>query len=110
MNELINRFLLAGDKFIAKMQLRQYAALNNIPAFTYSACGPITKSKEKIRKCRETEDSRYIFQNQLDKACFHHDMVYGDFKVLPRRTASEKVLRDKSFNLLTVKMAFNNQK
>ena len=37
-------------------------------------------------------------------------MVYGDFKVLPRRIASDKVLRDKSFNLLTVKMVFDNWK
>ena len=92
------------------MLKRQHATLNNIPAFTYRDCGPITKSKERIQKCRETGDSRNISQNQLDKACFQHDMVYGDFKVLPRRTASDKVLRDKSFNLLTVKMVFDNWK
>ena len=77
MNNLINTFLLAGDKFMPVMHLRQ-------PEFAYSACGPFTKNKERIQKCRETEDSRYIHQNELGKACFHHDVTYRDFKDLPR--------------------------
>ena len=77
MNDLINTFLLAGDKFMPVMHLRQ-------PEFAYSACGPFTKNKERIQKLRETEDSRYIHQNELDKACFHHDVTYRDFKDLPR--------------------------
>ena len=52
------------------------------PGFTYSACGPFTKNKERIRKIKETVDSRYVYQNELDKACFQHDMAYGDFKNL----------------------------
>ena len=67
--------------------------------FTYSACGSFTKNKEIIQKFRETEDSRYIYQNELDKACFQNDMVYGDFKDLTRRTASDKILRDKAFTI-----------
>ena len=67
--------------------------------FKYSACGPFTKNKEKMQKFKETGDSRYIYQNELDKACFHHDMAYGDFKDLPRRKAADKVLRDKTFNI-----------
>ena len=55
------------------------------PGFTYSACKPFTKNKEKIQKCKETEDSQYIYRNKLDKECFHHDMAYGDFKDLSRR-------------------------
>ena len=47
---------------------------------TYSACGPFTKSKERIQKFKQTGDSRYIYKNELDKACFQHDMAYGDFK------------------------------
>ena len=91
MNDIINKFLLVGDKFIPEMHLRQ-------PGFTYSACGPFTKNKERIQKFRQTGDSRYIYKNELDKACFQHDMAYGDFKDLKRRTAAD-VLRDKAFNI-----------
>ena len=73
MNEIVNKFLLAGDKFMPEMHLRQ-------PQFVYSACGPFTKNKERIRKFKETGDTSYIFKNELDKACFKHDMAYGDFK------------------------------
>ena len=63
------------------------------PGFTYSVCGPITKNKERTK----TGDSRYIYQNELDKACFQHDMAYGDFKDLPRRIGSDKILCGKAF-------------
>ena len=69
------------------------------PEFTYSACGPFTKSKERIQKLKETGDTNYIYKNELDKACFQQDMAYGNFKDLARRTASDKVLRDKAFNI-----------
>ena len=72
MNEIVNKFLLAGDKLMPEMHLRQ-------PGFTYSACGSFTKNKERIRKFKETRDSRYIYQNKLDKVCFQNDMAYGDF-------------------------------
>ena len=67
--------------------------------FSYSACGPFTKNRERIQKFKETEDTIYIYKNELDKACFQHDMAYGDFKDLKTRTASDKVLRDKAFNI-----------
>ena len=69
------------------------------PGFIYSACGSFTKNKERIHKFKETGDSRYIYQNKLDKVCFQHDMTYEDFKDLTRRTASDKLLRDKAFNI-----------
>ena len=69
------------------------------PQFTYSACGPFTKNKERVQKFKETGDSKYTYKNELDKACFQHDMGYGDFKDLARRTAADKVLRDKAFNI-----------
>ena len=75
-----------------KMHLR-------LPGFTYSACGPFTKNKERIQKFKETGGTNYIYKNELDKACFQHDMAYGDFKDLKRRTASDKILRDKAFNV-----------
>ena len=93
MNEIVNKFLLVGHKFMPEMHLKQ-------PGFTYSACGPFTKNKERIQKFKETGDTSYIYKNELDKACFQHDMAYGDFKDLARRTASDKVLRDKAFNIV----------
>ena len=92
MNEIVNKFLLAGDKFMPEMHLRQ-------PQFVYSACGPFTKNKERIQNFKETGDTSYIYKNVLDKACFQHDMAYGDFKDLARRTGSDQVLRDKTFNI-----------
>ena len=67
------------------------------PGFTYSACGPFTNNKERIQKFKETGDTNYIYKNELDKACFQHDMAYGDFKDLAKRTAADKVLRNKAF-------------
>ena len=92
MNEIINKFLSAGDQFMPEMQLRQHG-------ITCSACGSFTKNKERIQKFKETRGLRYIYQSELDKACFQHDMAYGDFKDLPRRTSSDRVLGDKAFNI-----------
>ena len=92
MNEIVNKFLLAGDKFMPEMHLRQ-------PGFTYSACGPFTKNKERIQRFKETGDTSYIYKNELDKVCFQHDMAYGDFKDLAKRTAADKVLRNKAFKI-----------
>ena len=69
------------------------------PQLTYSACGQFTKNKEKIQKFKETGDSRYIYRNELDKACFQHDTAYGDIKDLVKRTAADKILKDKAFNI-----------
>ena len=70
-----------------------------MPQFVYSACGPFTKNKERIQKFKETGDTSCICKNELEKACFQHDMAYGDFKDLPKRTATDKVLRDKAFKI-----------
>ena len=67
--------------------------------FKYSACGPFTKNKERIQKFKEAGDSQYIYQTEVDKACFQHGMAYGDFKDLTRITASDKMLHDKAFNI-----------
>ena len=64
---------------------------------TYRTCGPFTKNKQRIQKFLETGELRYIYRNKLDKACFQHDMAYGDFLDLKRRTQSDKVLKDKAF-------------
>ena len=69
------------------------------PGFSYSACRPFTINKERIQKFKEAGDTNYIFKNELDKSCYQHDMAYGDFKDLTRRTASDKILSDKVFNI-----------
>ena len=88
----MNKFLLEGHEFMSKILLRQ-------PGCRYSASEPFTRNKERIQKIEETGYSRYIYQNKLDKACFQNDMAYDDIKYLPRRTASDEVLRDKTFNV-----------
>ena len=92
MNKIINKFLLMGDKFMPEMHIKQLR-------FTYSACGTLKKNKERIQNLKKTGDLNYIYKNELDKACFQHGMAYGDFKDLKRRTASNKLLRDKAFNI-----------
>ena len=92
MNEIIKIFLLVGDKFMPEMHLRQ-------PGFTYSACGPFTKNKERIQKFMQTGNTDFIHKNELDKACFQHDMAYGKSKDLVKRTQSDKVLRNKAFKI-----------
>ena len=92
MNEFINKFLLVGDKFMPEMHLKQ-------PAFTYSPCDSFTKSKERIEKFMQTENTDFIYKNELDKACFQHDMAYGKSKDAIKRTKSDKVLKDKTFKI-----------
>ena len=67
MNQIVHKFLLAGDTFMPEMHLKQ-------PGFTYRACEPFTKNKQRIQKFMQTGDSRYIYRNELDKACFQHDI------------------------------------
>ena len=74
MKKIVNKFLLAGDKFKPEMHLKQPAALGK-PRFAYSASRPFTKNKERIQKCKETGDTNYIYKNELDKACSQNDMA-----------------------------------
>ena len=94
MNEIVNKFFLVGDTFMPEMHLKK-------PGFTYSACGPFTKNKERIQRFKETGDTSYIYKNELDKACFQHDMAYGDFKDLTKRTIADKVLRNIAFKFVS---------
>ena len=89
MNNIINNFLLAGDKLMPEMHLRQ-------PRFVYSACGPFTRHQERIKEFKRTGDTRYIYRNELDKACFQHNSAYADHKDLINRTEADNVLRDKA--------------
>ena len=92
MNEIVNKFLLVGNKFVPEMHLKQ-------PSFTYSACSPFTKNKKRIEKFMQTGNSDFTYKNELDKACFQHDMAYGKSKDLVKRTQSDKVLKDKAFKI-----------
>ena len=92
LNDIISKFFLAGGKCMPEIDLRQ-------PQFTYSACGPFTKPKQRTQKFKETGDAKYIYENELDKACFAHDAAYSDSKDLTKRTAAYKVLRNKAFNV-----------
>ena len=96
MNNLINKFLLAGDKFMPEIHLRQCQ-------FTYSACGPFTRHEERIQKFKETGDINYIciyiYMNELDKACFIHDAAYSDSKDLTKRTIADKNLKNRAFDI-----------
>ena len=92
MNEIVNKFLLAGDKFMPEMHLKQ-------PGFTYSACGPFNKNKERTEQFMQPGNTNFIYRNELDKTCFQHNMAYGKSKDLMKRTLSDRVLRDIAFKI-----------
>ena len=92
MNEIINKFLLIGNKFMPEMHLKQ-------PGFTYSACSTFTKNKERIEKFMQTGNTDFIYKNKLDKACFQHDIAFGKSKDLIKKAQSENVLKDKAFRI-----------
>ena len=94
MIEIVNKFLLVGDKFMPEMHLKQ-------PGSTYSACGSFTKNKERIEKSMQTGNTDFIYRNELDKACFQYGMVYGKTKDLVKRTQSDKVFKDKAFKIVS---------
>ena len=92
MNEIVNKFLLVGDKFLPEVHLKQLG-------FTYSACGPFTKNKERIENFMQTGNIDFIYKSELDKACFQHDMAYGKSKDLVKRAQPDKILKDKTFKI-----------
>ena len=92
MNEIVNKFLLAVDKLMPEMHLKQ-------PGFTCSVCGPFTKNKERIEKFMQTGNTNFIYKNEIDKACFQHDLAYGESEDLARRTESGKLLGDEAFEI-----------
>ena len=91
MNKVVDKFLKIGNRFMPEMHLR----------FTYSACGPFTKNKQRTQKFMETGDTKYIYRNELDQACFQHDMVYN-FKDFKRRTYSDKFFKIKLLKLQAI--------
>ena len=92
MNNIINEFLLVGDKFMPEMHLRQ-------PKFVYSACGPFTRHKERIKEFKRTGDTRLLYRNELDKACFKHDAAYAEYKNVENRLISDQKLRNSAYDV-----------
>ena len=92
MNNVINKLLLVGDKFMPEIHLRQ-------SQFTYSACGPFTKHEQRIQKFKETGDTNYVHKNELHKACFVHDAAYFDSKDLTKKTVADQILKNKAFDI-----------
>ena len=93
MKEIINRFLLVGHKLMPEMHLKQ-------PDFIYSACGPLTKNKERIEKFMQTRNTSFIYKTNLIKLVF--SMIWlmtKKKKDLAKRTQPDKVLRDKAFKI-----------
>ena len=74
MNEIVNKFSLAGDTFMPEMHLKH-------PGFTHSACGPFTKNKERIQKFTETGDTSYIYKNELIRPAFSMKWLMGILKI-----------------------------
>ena len=92
MKLLINFYWQVINLCQKEMHLRQ-------PGFTYSACGPFTKNKERVQKFMQTGNTDFIYKNELDKASFQRNMAYSKSKHLVKRTQSDKVLRDKTFKI-----------
>ena len=92
MNNIINKFLLAGDKFMPEMHLRQ-------PQFVYSPCGPFTRHKERIKEFKRTGDTCLLYRNELDKACFKHDAAYAKYKDVNIRLISDQKLKNGAYDI-----------
>ena len=92
MNNIVNKFLLAGYKFMPEMHLRQ-------PQFVYSACGPFTRHKERIKEFKRTGGTRLLYRNELDKACFKHDAAYAKYKDVENRLISDQKLRNSVYDI-----------
>ena len=82
----MNKFSLAGDKFMLELHLKQ-------PGFTYNACGPFTRNKERIEKFMQTANTDFVYRNELDEACFQYDIAYGKSKDLVKGAQSDKALK-----------------
>ena len=92
MNKIIDKFLLTGDKFISKLHLRQ-------PGFTYSACGPFTEHRQRIKKIRETGNLKRLCRSESHKACYLHNAAYSDSKDMAKGTISDKIRKDRHFQI-----------
>ena len=75
-----------------EMHLRQ-------PQFVYSTCGPFTRDKERIKEFKRTGDTRLIYRNELDEACFKHDAAYAKCKDVENRLISDQKLKNSAYDI-----------
>ena len=92
MNKFIKKILFTEVKFVPELHLK-------LPGLNYSACRPFTKHYERFKKFRETSNLKHLHRNALDKACFARDAVYSDSKGVAKRTISDKILKDKAYEI-----------
>ena len=83
---------MTGDKFLPELHLKQ-------PGFTYCACGPFTKHRQRIQKFRETGHSKHLYRNELGQPCLTHNAGYSDSKDLAKRTVANKILKDRAYEI-----------
>ena len=84
--------------------------LRDLKVCTYSACGPLTRHKDRINKFIQTGDTHYIYKNELDKACFAHDAAYSDFKDIKSRAIADKISRDKAYKIAVNPKYYSSQR
>ena len=102
-NNTINKFFLASDEFMPKMDLKQLWFVN-------SAYGSFIKNKKQIQKFKETGDLRFIYQNEVNKQCFQNEMPYGNFQDLAKKQLQMKYYVVKHFELLVIQIVKNIKK
>ena len=90
MNRIINKFLLAGNKFMPELQLKQ-------PGFTYRACRTFTKHRKRVQKFTEKGNLKHLSRNEWYKASFFHDKAYSNSRDLARRTIWDRILKDRAY-------------
>ena len=89
---LLDHKIINMSSIINKMHLRQ-------PQFVYSACGPFTRHKERIKEFKRKRDTRLLYRNELDKACFKHDAAYAKYKDVENRLISDQKLRNSAYDI-----------
>ena len=104
MNNTINKFLLTADKFMPETHLK------GLKVGTYSACAPFTRHTDRMNKFIQAGDTNYIYKNELDKACFAHDAAYSDSKNVNKRTAADKILKDKAYKIAKDPQYYSSQR
>ena len=92
-NYIINTFLLVGDKFMPELHFW------DSKVGKYSVCGPFTKHEQRIDQFMKGGRLSHLYKNNLDKACFQHNMAYNKYKDLKNRTQSDIVLKNKAYEI-----------
>ena len=92
-NDIINKFLLVGDKFMPELHLWDPKVEK------YSSSGPFTRHEQRIGRFMKDGRLSHICKNELDHTCFQHGMAYNKYKDLKRRTQSDVILKNKAYKI-----------